>query len=505
MSILPPPPPGDDPAAPRFLTPPWPEDHPQRLDIQQRLPADHLARQIEQAVQRLDLRPLRACYRGTGDLPYPPDLLPRAVLYQTRLGRHRPCQWDRDARESEPLRWLLRGCAPSRSCWYAFRDRVGPLLDGLVAQVLAGAIGQGLTAATRAAQDGTLVAANASRHKLVNDTTLGRRRQQLAEAIAADARGVPSADRPAWMAPQPAGRQRQQRRLEQAQARMDQLQAYNRGKRASKRRAAGKVVVSLSDPESAVGRDKEKVYRPLYNVQVVDDLDSPFVLGYEVFAQQNDAGVLGAVLGRVRQALGHALTVLLVDGAYAGGADLAAAQAAGVTVYAPLPAEESSPQQIPKRAFAWLSEERTYVCPQGHRLELERVTRQRRSTPEGVALASYRCPPAHCGTCPLRERCTPNPARGRSISRGEHEGLVEALRARMETGAGKALYRLRGQTVELVNADWKEHRQLRRFSGRGLKRARIQVGLTVLAHNLITLLKEEKKAATEKTTAKTAG
>ncbi len=64
----------------------------------------------------------------------------------------------------------------------------------------------------------------------------------------------------------------------------------------------------------------------------------------------------------------------------------------------------------------------------------------------------------------------------------------------METAEAKALYRLRRQTVELVNADWKAHRKLRRFSGRGLARVRCQVGLMVLAHNLLTLLSEEKKA-----------
>jgi hypothetical protein len=48
-------------------------------------------------------------------------------------------------------------------------------------------------------------------------------------------------------------------------------------------------------------------------------------------------------------------------------------------------------------------------------------------------------------------------------------------------------------TVELVNADWKEHRKLRRLSGRGLGRARCQVGLIVLTHNLLALLTEEKK------------
>ena len=77
----------------------------------------------------------------------------------------------------------------------------------------------------------------------------------------------------------------------------------------------------------------------------------------------------------------------------------------------------------------------------------------------------------------------PNPEAGRSISRGEHEEQIEALRARMATAEAKALYRLRSQRVELVNADGKQHRKLRRFSGRGLTPVRCQVGLVVLAHN----------------------
>jgi hypothetical protein len=75
-------------------------------------------------------------------------------------------------------------------------------------------------------------------------------------------------------------------------------------------------------------------------------------------------------------------------------------------------------------------------------------------------------------------------------TRSEHEEWIAALRARRATPAGKALYRLRRPTLELGNADWKGHRQLRRFSGRGLARAQGQVGVLVLAPNLVTLLAE---------------
>jgi hypothetical protein len=47
--------------------------------------------------------------------------------------------------------------------------------------------------------------------------------------------------------------------------------------------------------------------------------------------------------------------------------------------------------------------------------------------------------------------------------------------------------RLRGQTIELVFADVKEHRGLRRFSGHGLARVRTEFALEVLVHNLLVV------------------
>ena len=55
----------------------------------------------------------------------------------------------------------------------------------------------------------------------------------------------------------------------------------------------------------------------------------------------------------------------------------------------------------------------------------------------------------------------------------------------METDEAKSVDRLRGQTIEIVFADVKEHRGLRRFSGRGLARARTAYALEVLLHNLL--------------------
>jgi len=479
----------------RFANAPWHDDHPQRRALAQRLPPDHLARRVEAAVHRLNLRALHDAYAGTGSHAHPPALLLRAVLFETQRGHHSPATWFRDAHECEPLRWLLRGCCPSRSCWYAFKDRVAPLLTSLNAQPLTLAVDAALTPATRGAEDGTLVAANASRHRLLNEARLDQRLTLLAAAIAADRRGETPAVVPAWMAKWPHGRRQQQQQFTKARLQLSSRHARNLRKSPSKQTAKARVVISVSDPEAALGLDKEKVFRPLYNTQLVDDLDSPFILGYEVFAQPNDAGLVGTMMERVQVLTGRRLEQLLADTAYAGGADLKAAATAGVLVYAPLPAEPTGAvKQLPKSQFTWLAAEQTYVCPQGQRLVLEAAGAKKRSGPETVVVKRYRCPPVHCLACPLAAACALKPASGRTVSRSEHEEEIEALRERMGSAEAQALYKLRRQTVELVNADWKEHRKLRRFSGRGLERARCQVGLIVLVHNLLTLLKEEAKA-----------
>lgn len=489
-----------------FVPPPWQEGASAWQVLADELPAEHLARQIAQAVDRLNLTELFASFHGQGSLPYRPDLLLRVVLFEIRQGNRSPARWWRDATDSVPVRWLLQGYQPSRACWYSFRDRVAPWLEGFNEQVLAQALDSGITTATRGALDGTLIA---SRHRLLNQDKLQKRLVQLAQAVADDQRPeVPAtpaspAARPGWLAPTADGRETQYQRYQQAEQRMAALQERNQQKRSSKRTAADKIVVSVSDPEAALGRDKDKVYRPLYNVQLVDDLDSPLILSYGAFAQPNDNGTLEPMLERQAQFTGRKPDVLLTDAGYANGVNLAVGEAAGVTLYAPWQKNDftadkaKKPKQLPKERFAWLEKEQTYECPQGHRLEYVGKSRQQRSSIETVEVHQYRCPPQHCCACPLRQQCTPNPEAGRTISRGEHEDLIEALRQRMQTPEAKALYRLRRETVELANADFKEHRKIRRFSGRGLRRAEAEIGLLVLVNNLLVCLAhstEERRA-----------
>jgi hypothetical protein len=128
-------------------------------------------------------------------------------------------------------------------------------------------------------------------------------------------------------------------------------------------------------------------------------------------------------------------------------------------------------------------------------LPLYRKGKEKRREGEEVEVWQYRCAAEHCLSCPLALRCTKSPHKGRTIKRMVEDGLVVALRERMGSEAGKALYRLRKQTVELGFADSKCRRGLNPIRGFGMAVARGQTGWCVLAHNGLALMRASRKKA----------
>ena len=481
----------DTRAGTRFAAPPWNEQSAPWRQLDTQLPPDHLAREIRQAMPRLDLTALYNSYAGRGKAPHRPDLMLAVVLFELRRGQRKPSQWWQDTHENCALWWLGFGIRPSRSCWYEFRERTAAFVDAMNMHVLHQAVAEDLTRVERGALDGSAVAANASRRRLLNAERLQQRVHHLQAVRHDDAQGEPPAEVPAWMAKTPRSRTAQHERYHQAQEHLGALQVANQHYSPSERRAPDKLVVSTGDPEAALGMDKDHVFRPLYTIATLRDVDSPFIVGYDVFAQATDAATLSPMLARTEQMTGHGLKEVLVDSGYVTGIDFAQCAQAGVTLYGPWKTNDMhGPKATPlftKAHFEWLPALETYRCPAGHLLK--RVGRETcgRSGGRKEVVVRYGVPAATCRACPLRPQCTTSHKVGRSLRRSEYEDVILAHQDWMETEAAKTVYRLRKQTIELVFADFKEHRGLRRFSGHGLTRVRTALALEVLGHNLLVL------------------
>src|SRR5919197_2324876 len=255
----------------RFAEPPWNEQSAPWRQIDAQLSSDHLAREIRQGMTHLDLTELYDSYVGRGKTPHRPDLMLAIVLFELRRGHRKPSQWFQDTHENCALWWLGYGIHPSRSCWYEFRERTAAFVDAMNAHVLQQAVEEDLTRVERGALDGSAVAANASRRRLLNAERLQQRVHQLQAARHDDAHGETPAEVPVWMAKTPRSRTAQCERYRQAQAHLTRLYATNQHYSPSERREPDKIVVSTSDPEAALGVDKDHVFRPLYTIQTIRD------------------------------------------------------------------------------------------------------------------------------------------------------------------------------------------------------------------------------------------
>ena len=144
-----------------------------------------------------------------------------------------------------------------------------------------------------------------------------------------------------WMATTPAGRFGQRQRYHRAQERMTRRQRHRQGtmSRLSKarRQSLARMKISPSEPETVLGRDKTKVFRPLYNIQLACDPDSSFVLGSGVFPAITDTPLFGPLLQRTEDQSGTTPAVALNDGSYASISNLKKCKDKCITMYAPVP------------------------------------------------------------------------------------------------------------------------------------------------------------------------
>jgi hypothetical protein len=277
--------------------------------------------------------------------------------------------------------------------------------------------------------------------------------------------------------------------------------AENSAKPSGKRKDPDKIQVSLTDPIAPLGRDKRKTYRPLYTVQTMVDPVSWLTISYCCNAAANDNGTLAPMIEKTQRIVDGRLKRVLADGGYCSILDLTDAKDHGIELFAPPSASGGSRKcksrsgevQIPREEFCFDSESNSYRCPRGS--VLVQRSREKKSRFGGRVLyqSSYQADAEACGCCPLAERCLSGKG-PRVIKRTEGEELLEAQREKMSTEQAKAIYRLRGQTVELGFGDAKGNRKVDRFHGRGLERASGETGLLILAQNILRLDKLQRNA-----------
>jgi transposase len=124
------------------------------------------------------------------------------------------------------------------------------------------------------------------------------------------------------------------------------------------------------------------------------------------------------------------------------------------------------------------------LCPQDQVLKYSTTNRD--------GYREYKSDPKVCASCSMRSRCTESKTMQKVVTRHIWSEYLEMAEDIRHTPEGKALYSMRGQTIERVFADAKEKHFMRYTHLRGLAKLKMQVMLTFACMNLKKLAKWKK-------------
>jgi transposase len=308
-------------------------------DLESLLPAEHRARLIWSAVEKLDLtkfyEPIAARENEPGRPAIDPKILVALWLYATSEGVGSAREVARLCGAHDAYRWICGGVSVNHHTLSDFRVGHAEALDDLMTQVLAVLMHGGLVTLERVAQDGMRVRASAGAASFRREPTLkaclDAARKQVEE-------GKRQADEPDTQrtareraAAERAAREREER-VTHALAELPKARAAKSGTKEKEQ-----ARVSTTDPEARVMKMGDGGYRPAYNAQFATDTASRVIVGAGVTNSGSDMGQTDPMRAEIERRTGGQPKELLIDGGFVKKESIEDASSAGTTVYAPVP------------------------------------------------------------------------------------------------------------------------------------------------------------------------
>ena len=150
-------------------------------------------------------------------------------------------------------------------------------------------------------------------------------------------------------------------------------------------------------------------------------------------------------------------------------------------------------KMIERAAFVYDERKDEYRCPAGQSLVFLRVSKDKKKWGTAERRQYGGC--AACASCVHAKLCCKDPRKGRVVSRDQYEAHRRRLRRRMDTQAGRAIYKRRKCTVEPCFGHIKHNMGVRRFMRRGIEKVKTEWSMVCTAVNLGILLRHWNEVA----------
>ena len=431
-------------------------------DLREWVPEGHIVHFIVDAVEQIPTAHFQINDRGTGSEQYPPTMMLALLIYCYATGRFGSRTIEVATYSDVAVRYLCANLHPDHSSICEFRVVNEAAFAAAFVSVLQLAQQLRLSKVGAISVDGTKIQANASKHAAVSYQRAGEMLEQLelevkellGRAKQAEAQEAKETlDIPAELARREkrvealkeARRVIEQRREEMAAAQQEEYQA-KQAKRQAQREAGRKprgpeptppgeepdpkAQYNFTDPESRIMKaGSGQHFEQAYNAQAAVD-EQMLIVGQRVSAAPNDKAQLVATVAAISPVVAPEVSAILVDSGFYSEAAVAAV--------------EQKPEGTPSGIKVYAAVEKL-----SHHKTVADLLPQ------------------------------PEPA-----APGPEASAKEIMAHRLKTQRGKALYKLRKQTVEPVFGIIKEVMGFRRFLLRGRAKVGLEWTLVCVSYNL---------------------
>lgn len=442
----------------------------------------NLVRAIDAYVDTLDL-PALGFTNSEGALTpgqpaFDPGMLLKLYLYGY-LNRVRSSRrLERECRRNLELMWLLAGLVPSYRTIAEFRRVNGKALRAANRDFVLLCHELDLLGGETIALDGSFFNASASDASITTKKNLAVQLKQIERELETYTQELDANDEQENQAGDGLGEDPElARKLAALKARQARKQAQ-----LNQLETSGETQISRTDPDArALRKGKQQVTG--YNVQSSVDEKHKLIVHHEVTNAGNDQNQLSRQCQHSMDVLGVENVTAVADAGYYSESELAACEAAGATVYVPIPDKHQAIKtqgRISGEHFHYSHASNAYLCPAGELLRPQGKPHEK----NGIRRTRYSRPARQCQNCPLKAVCLPASGAPRRIYRSEHAGLAQAHRQRMaEQGAERM--RQRAGLVEHPFGTLKRWLGWDHFLVRGFAKVRGEMSLIVLGYNLL--------------------
>ena len=427
---------------------------------------NHPVRVIDAFVDGLDLVRLgfsRVVAAETGRPPYLPGHLVKLYIYGYLNHVRSSRRLMQDTRRNVEVMWLINRLSPSFKTIADFRKDHAAAIVGVCGAFSRFCREQSLFGGELLAIDGTKIAAVASRKQVLTAKQIAKQVEATDRRIVEYLTAMDDAD-----AREPKGEDERQdvaAAVKVLQARRAQLQAQ------------AEVLARDGLKQKVVGEEEARLMRTphghqvAYNAQIAVDAAHHLIAACDLTSDGNDLQQLHPMAVQGKDALAVQSVTVVADVGYSNGEHGALCERDGITAIVPrAETVNTHGKQFFSRAdFAYDTSSDSWRCPAG-----ETLIWRRRS----FANQEHQYWTNACGGCALKAQCTRAPRR--SITRHFYEDAREAMSRRASADPAWMQHRREMAEHPFATIKW----LIPRFLVRGLRKAKAELALGVLAYNL---------------------